>query len=249
MKQGIRLFVCAVALLLVSIPPVTAQMRQTRQLRRPLINSVVLDDFDSPDNQWIVRGSRFINEDFLEWEWVRAWPEALYRQEPEGRTLRALGLRAAFNRIGYNFLEIIPAEENDEGELVPRAIPIPGTAQSIDLWVWGSNRNYYIDVQLRDHRGLVHTLRLGDINFRGWSNLFVDIPTWIPQDSIFVPQRQGLELIKLVLWTRPQERVNEFFVYLDELRVVTNLAEDYWDGEQLADPEQVQELWNEARGM
>ncbi|TVR30785.1 MAG: flagellar filament outer layer protein FlaA [Spirochaetaceae bacterium] len=243
MKQGIRLFVCVLALLILGSSPLLAQTR------RPMINSVVLDDFNDPSNLWMVRGSRFVNDDLLDWEWVRAWPEALHRTEPEDVTLRSLGIRAGFNRIGYNYLEIIPAQENEDGELVARTIPLPGTAQSIDMWVWGSNRDYYIDVQLRDHRGIVHTLRVGDINYRGWDNIFVDVPTWIPQQVSYVPQRRGLELVKIVLWTRPTERVNEFYVYLDELRVVTNLAEDYWDGEQLGDPDAVEQLWNEARGM
>lgn len=243
MKQGIRLFVCVLALLILGSSPLLAQTR------RPMINSVVLDDFNDPSNLWMVRGSRFVNDDLLDWEWVRAWPEALHRTEPEDVTLRSLGIRAGFNRIGYNYLEIIPAQENEDGELVARTIPLPGTAQSIDMWVWGSNRDYYVDVQLRDHRGIVHTLRVGDVNYRGWDNIFVDVPTWIPQQVSYVPQRRGLELVKIVLWTRPTERVNEFYVYLDELRVVTNLAEDYWDGEQLGDPEAVEQLWNEARGM
>ncbi len=243
MKQGIRLFVCVLALFVLATSPLMAQMR------RPMINSVVLDDFNDPSSQWMVRGSRFVNDDLLDWEWVRTWPEALHRTEPEGVTLRSLGVRGGFDRIGYNYLEIIPAQEDGNGELVPRAIPLPGTALSLDLWVWGSNRSYYVDVQLRDHRGIVHTLRMGDINFRGWENIFVDIPTWIPQAVTYVPQRRGLELVKLVLWTRPNERVNEFYVYLDELRVVTNLAEDYWDGEELGDPDAVERLWNEARGM
>ncbi len=243
MKQGIRLFVCVLALLILGSSPLLAQTR------RPMINSVVLDDFNDPSSLWMVRGSRFVNNDLLDWEWVRAWPEALHRTEPEDVTLRSLGIRAGFNRIGYNYLEIIPAQENEDGELVARTIPLPGTAQSIDMWVWGSNRDYYVDIQLRDHRGIVHTLRVGDINYRGWDNIFVDVPTWIPQQVSYVPQRRGLELVKIVLWTRPTERVNEFYVYLDELRVVTNLAEDYWDGEQLGDPEAVEQLWNEARGM
>ena len=243
MKQGVRLFVCVLALLILGSSPLLAQTR------RPMINSVVLDDFNDPSNLWMVRGSRFVNDDLLDWEWVRAWPEALHRTEPEDVTLRSLGIRAGFNRIGYNYLEIIPAQRNDAGELVARTIPVPGTAQSIDMWVWGSNRDYYIDVQLRDHRGIVHTLNVGDIKYRGWENIFVDVPTWIPQQISYVPQRRGLELVKIVLWTRPTERVSEFYVYLDELRVVTNLAEDYWDGEKLGDPDAVEQLWNEARGM
>jgi hypothetical protein len=218
------------------------------------IVSVVLDDFDDPqESQYIVRGSKFINDEYVDdqgmvdHQLVNSWPAALYREEPEDRTLRSLGVHAAFNRKGYNYLEIIPASEQD-GELVPDAIPIPGTVRNMSVWVWGSNREYSLEVQLRDHRGIVHTLDFGSIAYRGWDNLRVEIPGYIPQEVVYVPQRRGLELVKLVLWTSPRERVNEFYVYFDEIRITTDTFEQPFDGEQLADPEYVEQLWSEGEG-
>jgi hypothetical protein len=214
----------------------------------------VLDDFDDPqESQYIVRGSKFINDEYVDdqgmvdHQLVNSWPAALYREEPEDRTLRSLGVHAAFNRKGYNYLEIIPASEQD-GELVPDAIPIPGTVRDMSVWVWGSNREYSLEVQLRDHRGIVHTLDFGDVAYRGWDNLRVQIPGYIPQEVVYVPQRRGLELVKFVLWTSPRERVNEFYVYFDEIRITTDTFEEPFDGEQLADPEYVEQLWSEGEG-
>lgn len=219
----------------------------------------VIEDFDDPEgSEWVVLGSKFIAEGYPQMAHVRTWPEALYRREPEDRTLRALGVQAAFDRPGYNFLEFIPVETNDEGEQVPRGIDIPGRVRNLDMWVWGSNFDYYIDVHVRDYRGMTHVLRLGDIGYVGWRNMRISIPTWIPQDTRytaelrngeFTSDLRGLQLVKIVLWTRPTERVNGFYVYLDEIKVETDMYRDPFDGEDLRDPEFVQELWSESEGM
>ena len=239
----VRFLGAVVAVFLLALP-LSAQTQQTRSLR-----SIVLEDFDDPDARtWLVTASKFSPEELPETAYVNTWPEALYRNEPEDRTLRAFGVRAAFTRKGYNFVEMTPAAENEEGEVVPDGIPIPGTVDTIDVWVWGSNRNYYLDIQLRDFRGVVHTLRMGDLGFRGWQNLRIEIPTYIQQESTYLLQQQGLEIAKLVLWTRPEERVDEFYVYFDEIKVVTDVFRERFDGEELADPERIDELWSEGSG-
>ena len=241
MKKRSLLAICLAVSAVILVAPAFAQ-NTVRNFQ-----SVVIEDFNDPEeSRWIVRGSKFIADNYPQWTHVRAWPEALYRREPEDRTLRSLGIQAAFNRRGYNYLEIIPAELNPEGELVARPIPIPGLATALDLWVWGSLRDYYLDAHFRDHNGIVHVLRLGDISFRGWRNLSITIPGWLPQTVAYVPQRRGLDLVKLVLWTRPHERVDEFYVYFDELKVMTDLFEERFDGEDLANPEFIQQVWGDG---
>lgn len=232
----------------------SAQQRATTNFQ-----SIVVEDFDDPEESpWMVVGSRFIAEDYPRVSWVRTFPEALYRREPEERTLRALGVQAAFDRKGYNFLEYIPAQRDESGEMVPRSITLPGRVHHIDMWVWGSNFNYYVDIHVQDYRGIPHVLRLGDINFRGWRNLRIPVPHTIPQDSRFtaeilagnvVSDARSLELTKIVLWTRPMERVNGFFVYFDEINVETDLFREPFDGEELQDPDFIQNLWAEGEGM
>ena len=250
MRIGRLLGIGLVAVLLIPMA-LTAQQQATTNYQ-----SIVIEDFDSPEeSRWIVRASKFVGDGYPRQAYVNEWPEALYRREPEGRTLQAFGTQAAFNRHGYNFLEFIPVEENDDGEEVPRAIPIPGRVNNLDIWVWGSNFDYYMDVHLRDYRGMTHVVKLGDINYRGWRNLRIEIPTWIPQDARytaelrngeFTSDLRGLELTKIVLWTRPEEKVNGFFVYLDEIKVETDLYREPFDGEELRNPEYVQELWANA---
>jgi hypothetical protein len=121
------------------------------------------------------------------------------------------------------------------------------------MWVWGSNYNYYIDIHVRDYRGMVHVLRLGDINYKGWRNLKIEIPPFIPQDVKFVPARKSLELVKIVMWTRPEETVTggldeagkvvPIFVYLDHIKVISDMFENPFDGSGLADPEKLTKVW------
>jgi hypothetical protein len=50
--------------------------------------------------------------------------------------------------------------------------------------------------------------------------------------------------MKIVLWTKPTERVNGFFVYFDELKVETDMYRPPFDGEELRDPEFVRQVWD-----
>jgi hypothetical protein len=225
------------------------------------LQSIIIEKFDDPTDttpgeagnrqnyRWMVTGSKFVTEGFPLFNWVETWPEALYRTPPNGTTVRSLGIQAAFDRLGYNFLEIFPVEDQDgDNGPIPTGIPIPGRIKNMDMWIWGSNYNYYVDIHLRDFRGMIHVLRLGEINFRGWQNLRVNIPTYIPQEVSYVPSRQGLELVKMVLWTRPEEKVDGFFVYFDQIKIFTDTFETPFDGEALTDPDQIDQLWGAGVG-
>ena len=108
--------------------------------------------------------------------------------------------------------------------------------QALDLWVWGANYNYTMDVHLRDFEGMDRVLHLGSLMFAGWKNLAVAITGNIPQSRRYIPRFQALELTKLVIWTHPTEKVDDFYVFLDEIKVLTDLFETRFDGDDLADP-------------
>jgi hypothetical protein len=250
MKRGTLLTFFLVTCFLLITPTVFAD-NVTENLQ-----SRVLERFDSPtetgnysyrqNHRWIVKGSKFVTQGFPKYGWIKTWPIALYPTAPKGVDLHSFGVEAKFDRMGYNYLEFIPVEDKNDanGNPVPMGIPIPGRVKNLDMWVWGSDYNYYMDVQLRDYQGIVHVLRLGNINFKGWKNLRVDIPSSIPQNVVYVPQRKGLELVKIVLWTRPNEKVDGFYVYLDEIKVFTDTFETPFDGQPLADPTIVNQLWS-----
>jgi hypothetical protein len=215
--------------------------------------SRVLENFDDGGTyRWIVRGDpKFLaeGEDFeypFEYQIVDdVWPEAMGRPDPELTDVPGvLGVQASFTRRGYNYLEFIPVEEEDDenGNPVPMGIPIPGRPVSLDVWAWGSYFNYYLEFQIRDYRGIVHTVRLDDLGFGGWKNLEARIPNYIPRQVRFA--RRDMELVKIVLWTTPEEDVGGFHFYLDQIKVLTDVFETPFDGEGLADPEFIQDTWN-----
>ncbi len=268
MRRGSAFLLCLMALIFLLATNLFAQNNTEN------FQSRIIERFDDPvgtklystrqNFRWIVRGSKFINEKFINEEgylnpkWVETYPDALFtRNNPllEGVTARSLGVEAAFNRTGYNYLEFIPvADEKDEnGKPVPQGIPIPGDVKNLDFWVWGSDYNYYMEIHLQDYRGMSYTLPMGTIKFQGWKNLKVAIPSYIPKKVVYVsedqgakPERRGVELVKIVLWTNPGENVSGFYVYLDQIKVFTDLSEHQFDGGILADPDEVENLWNEG---
>lgn len=262
MRQGSALIVCLMMLTILFAAPVFAD-RSTEDAQ-----SKIIERFDAPssgtdanskyeyaqNHRWDVRGSKFITQGYPKPAWVNTRPQAL--PLPEGSAVGSLGVQFSFDRMGYNFVEFIPVEDKDgaDGKPVPMGIPLPGRVKNLDMWWWGSNFNYYVEVQLRDWRGMVHVLRLGDINFKGWKNLKIEIPSYISQDVKYVPNRKGLELVKIVLWTRPEEKVTggvdeagktiPIFVYLDHIKILTDMFENPFDGSDLADPEKAGKLWD-----
>ncbi len=248
MKKGGLLAICLILSFL--LPGVSDEVTANLQSR-------IIENFDDPEGSpWMVRGSKFSSviktdkgEDvFPKSAFIATWPDALYRKAPKDRELRVFGVHGKFDRRGYNFIEIIPARKGEGGKLEPRTIPIPGRAKNMDLWVWGSNFNYYLEAHIMDHKGITHVLKVGDLNFIGWRNLQVSIPGHISQAVMQAPSLKRLELVKFVLWTRPTERVNDFYFYMDEVKVFTDMFESLFDGEDLADPEFVEKLWSQGTG-
>lgn len=205
-------------------------------------------DSDSP-YKWKTDASRFItksnDESIPSLAYVEAWPMAAFgnNRTADSKPLRSLGLRASFDRRGYNWVDLYPVLSDDPEEN-PYEIPMPGRVQNLDVWVWGANLKYYIEVYIRDYRGVIHCLRLGDISFQGWKNMRVNVPSNIPQARRTLPSYAGLSFVKFRVWTQPVERVDNFYVYFKQLKVLTDIFESLFDGNDLADPQNVERLWS-----
>ncbi|MCL2374268.1 MAG: flagellar filament outer layer protein FlaA [Treponema sp.] len=268
MKQGsfraIRLIAFLFVMLSLTVFSVSAQ--------QPTVNlqSIIIDTFDGETTrQWTIGGRTFTHE--FEWRadasrfastidgeafpqlsFIPAWPMALFGANRDNRDIRSLGIWGRFDRRGYNWIDIYPvvAGSGDDGEN-PQAfeIPIPGRIRYLDMWVWGSNLNYFMEVFFRDHRGIVHTIPMGSLAFQGWQNMRVRIPTHIPQSRTVLPRVSGLNFVKFRIWTTPTERVDNFFIYFNQLQILTDIFETLFDGNDLADPERVQELWGQAQAQ
>jgi hypothetical protein len=232
--------------------------------------SIVLDPFDGTtehswayggrtyayDFEWHLDASRFATQErdrngnvtrsFPLKTVVPAWPMALYGANRNGSDINSLGIWGKFDRRGYNWIDVYPivtgtADAADGPEAFE--IPLPGRIQYLDMWAWGSNLKYYVEVFFRDYQGIVYGLRLGDLSFQGWKNLRIRIPTSIPQSKRILPRHAGLTFVKFRIWTTPMERVDNFYIYFNQLKVLTDTFESLFDGDELADPDRVQELW------
>jgi hypothetical protein len=214
--------------------------------------SKVLESFDQPGKiTWMVRSSDAAPPQGIpEFTYIQAWPDQVYGSNKEKADLRSMAIHGKFNRKAYNYLEIVPVDPSKKGAdglPEPKPIPIPGRVQLIDLWVWGSSYNYWLDIHLQDYRGVDHVLQLGSLQYAGWRNLSVTVPGSIPQASPYIPRFRGLVITKLVLWTRPDAPVDGFYVFLDDLKVLTDLFETRFDGDELADPDYLNALWSAGK--
>lgn len=237
----------------------------------PTVNleSRVVDDFDeNPTSRWIARGSKFTTVErdqsgkatrmYPVTAVVPGYPMAAFGRSKDKEDRNSFGVRGKFNRRGYNFVEIIPAAEApanvDKSKIIyedietgkkwiHRPIELPGTVHFLDLWVWGSNLKYYLEVSFEDHRGTDYAVKMGDLNFFGWRNLRIGIPSYISQSASTVPRFRNLRLTKFTVWTRPEERVDEFYVYFDHLKVLTDLYEARYDGDEMEEPEFMKQVW------
>jgi hypothetical protein len=52
-----------------------------------------------------------------------------------------------------------------------------------------------------------------------------------------------------VLWTRPHERVNDFYVYFDHIKTLSDMFVTRFDGDTLAEEDRIQEIWNIGEGQ
>ncbi len=228
------------------------------------LESIVLDEFDSEGDAayedgsaviWKVRGSKFSTEGYPRMVYVpNEWPDDLYGTVPENsEELGVLGINARFDRMGYNQIEIIPGVgEGDNWAAKP--LEIPGRTKTVDLWVWGSNYKYNMEFYFLDFEGLPYRLDAiqsdnkrhpGSLHFIGWKNLYVDIPSYIRQFVNYKPEYKGLRLSKIVIYTHPSEKVDNYYVYLDHLKVLTDMHESFYDGFELTNPNKIKEIWGE----
>jgi len=222
------------------------------------LESIVVDTFDDPDTRvwiengaekkeartWVVTGSKFSTKEgdiqyprlaFVEGD--GSYPEALFANNPNKLPLKSLGVYAKFGREGYNYFELFPAKKDDKGNVVPSPILLPGITKMIDLWVWGSNFRTDLEIHVRDFRGIPYVLNGGSLNFEGWRNIRLTIPSTIPQSEVYLPIFHGLQLTKIVVRTEPTERADGFFTYFDQLKILSDVHQSPFDGKPMLNPD------------
>ena len=200
---------------------VTSENAFGRRIRKEeIIQTEVLDGFENLAD-WSFKASEHADKARCGIKLLVGKPGSLV--VTRGKEENFLGIKAAFRRKGYNYIEIIPKAE----------IPIPGKVTSVDVWVWGGNYHYTLEAHLLDYRNITHVFPMGSLEYMGWKNLSAYIPGSIPQQGKYVPRFRGLRFAKFVIWTHPTERIYGFYTYLDRLKAITDVYVKKYDGDYL----------------
>lgn len=210
------------------------------------VETFIVDDFDNKGEKnayqimagteqwtWGIQTSRFIMKDdgFPKMGYVDGQPNSLkaLNKDKEANP-KVLGVKTSYARKGENWFEIYPEVDGK-----PYEIPFVGTCTQIDFWVWGANYLYYIDLLVRDADGRVHTLPAGNLAFNGWRNVVVTVPGYIRQHSRLRSGPTDMTFVGFRVRTDPDEYVDDFNIFFDQLKYTTNTLSNIFDGYELKD--------------
>ena len=236
MKKGGIICICLLLAFMCCVPLVAQPSSKS-------VETMLIDNFDTADEMdwtWEVQASKFIHvgetdeDTYPKMGYVEAIPNSLraYRTAEDG-TPYVLGVQVSYDRKGDNWFEIFPVS-NETGENYE--IPLLGQVSQIDFWVWGSDYNYYLELLVRDADSVVHILPATMLNFEGWKNVVVQIPTAIRQQSRLRSGPENMSFIGFRVRTTPSEFVDDFVIYLDQFRYTTNTMNFVYDGFELRKP-------------
>ncbi len=226
------------------------------------LQTFIVSDFGDEKDQtngiiWKAKFSKFAkpadpNKDLSTWDtnacdakYFEAKPVGL-SPEVDAKQKWSLGIKAQFVKKGYNWIEVYTEKVSErsilgsdgkpentiEGKKEP--LNLIGVIKSLDMWVWGGNYKYWMEFYLLDYKGFLHKIPVGDIDYVGWRNLRTKIPEYIPQAENRVPFLKPLKLEYIKIWSYPNERVDQFYVYFDYLQVQTDVYLERFNGDDLA---------------
>ena len=144
-----------------------------------------------------------------------------------------LGTRVDFIHRGYTSFTLYPI----------RPLPIEGITKTVSVWVVGRNYNHELYLLLNDFFGRPFELYVGKLNFQGWKKLTVAIPPQAEDGFNGIVQRNyhynnnlGIKITGFRIDVDPWEAYGNYYIYLDDLRAVTDLfSEDNRDADDLPD--------------
>lgn len=226
MKKGVVVFTTLALLLAFCIPAVAQPSSKAVETR-------VIDTFDETgENEWTwgIQTSRYIDSEngFPKMSYFEAQPNSLKVFNKEGDVPKVLGVQTSYIRKGENWFEVYPEKDGK-----PYEIPFVGTVTQIDFWVWGANYLYFIDLLIRDADGRVYTLPAGNLAFNGWKNVIVSVPSYIRQQSRLRSGPKALTFVGFKIRTDPNEFVDNFNIFFDQLKYTTNALSTIFDGYEL----------------
>lgn len=230
MKQGGLIIASLVLLFTLFVSPVTAQSRSVNY------ETYIVDSFDSPDTDWTWQavGSKFVTKEYPVLKSFDGMPNSIrvMQTDPKG-VYKFLGMEVKFDRKGDNWVDIYPSKKGSDDKLVPYEVPFRGRISRLDLWVWGANYAYDLEILVRDCNGRVHTVPMGLVKHEGWRNMSVMIPANIQQNSPYLNGTQNLKFVAFRIRSRPTERVDSFYIFFDQFKALTDTYSDSYDGFEL----------------
>ncbi|MBE6350629.1 MAG: flagellar filament protein FlaA [Spirochaetaceae bacterium] len=193
------------------------------------IETILVDSFDSADNgefTWEVQTSKFIAEGYPKMSYVEGIPNSLRPlRKASDPTPMVLGVLTSFDRKGDNWFEVVPMKDG-----APYEIPLIGKVAQLDFWAWGSNYVYDLEVLVRDADGRVHVIPAGKMTFNGWRNFVISIPGYIRQQSRLRSGPKNLTFVGFKVKSDPDEYVDNFAIYFDQLKYSTHTLHNIYDG-------------------
>ncbi|WP_281054879.1 flagellar filament outer layer protein FlaA [Treponema brennaborense] len=198
------------------------------------VETISIDNFDTADAMewsWAVQSSRFVTEGFPKLAYIDGMPNSLTHLSKSGDPdPKVLGVKVEFDRKGDNWFEVYPVAQDENGNTKNYEIPFIGITSQIDFWVWGANYLYFLEVLVRDADGRVHVLPACNLAFEGWRNVIVKIPTYIRQQSRLRSGPEHMSFVGFRVRSDPNEFVDDFVIYFDNLKYTTNVLETIYDG-------------------
>jgi hypothetical protein len=154
-------------------------------------------------------------------------------QDPKVIDKYVLGVKTDFYSRGNNNIYIT----------AKRPISVEGITKTLSVWVVGRNYNHILWIEIKDFFGVTFELPMGKLNFQGWKKLSVAVPPQNPDGRSGIVQRNfhytnhmGLKVTGFRIECDPEEAFGTYYVYLDDLRAVTDLfAEDSRDPDDMPD--------------
>lgn len=146
-----------------------------------------------------------------------------------------LGTRVDFLRRGYTSIYVTAS----------RPIPIEGITKTISVWVAGRNYEHTLYVIVQDFYGRNFELYMGKLNFQGWKKMTATVPpqpydakNGIVQQNYHYATVGGIRVIGFKIATEAMDSYGSYYVYLDDLRAVTDLY-----AENSRDPDDPHDDW------
>ena len=137
----------------------------------------------------------------------------------ENEDTQVLGVKVEFFKRGINSFYITSQ----------RPIPIEGVTKTVSVWVCGRNMGHELYLLVEDYFGRNYELYMGSLGFSGWKKLTAVVPPspdgehGIVQHSAYYGDKPGLRVIGFRVDCDPMLSRGAYYMYLDDLRCVTDL--------------------------